>query len=71
MCEVAWVVIGQVGVALAMLIGVRLLTEFLSPDVYGTLALLMGLMALGRGLFCQPVLQLNCLKWTGAATLRF
>lgn len=55
--EGAWVVAGQLVIALATLIGVRLLTEFLPPKIYGTLALVMGLTALGKGLFCQPFLQ--------------
>jgi O-antigen/teichoic acid export membrane protein len=55
--EGTWVVIGHLAVALAGLIGVRLLTEFLLPEVYGTLVLLLGLASLGKGLFCQPILQ--------------
>jgi len=55
--EGSWVIGGQLAIALALLIGVRLLTEFLPPDVYGTLALVMGLTNLGKGLFCQPLMQ--------------
>ncbi len=40
-----------------MLLGIRLLTEFVSPEVFGTVSLLIGIATLGSTLFCNPLLQ--------------
>jgi len=50
-------VAGQAASALGLLAGTRLLTEFLSPAVYGTIGLLVGAAAFGRLVLCAPVLQ--------------
>ncbi len=57
-----WVLLGQVASASASLVGVRLLTEFTRPEVFGEVNLWLGLALLGRDLFCMPLVQ---------ATLRF
>jgi O-antigen/teichoic acid export membrane protein len=55
--EGAWVAAGRVMIGLGTLLGVRLLTEFLDPSVYGAVVLILGLTALGQGLFCRPLMQ--------------
>jgi O-antigen/teichoic acid export membrane protein len=55
--EVAWVVAGQAGTALGTLIGVRILTQFLSPDDYGSVTLAMGLSVLATNLVAAPITQ--------------
>lgn len=55
--EGVWVAVGQLLVALATLLGVRLLTEVVSPAVYGSVALILGLAALGQNLFSSPLLN--------------
>jgi hypothetical protein len=52
--EGGFVVAGQVAVALAGLIGIRLLTELAPGHVFGEASLLMGLLMLGRNLFLAP-----------------
>jgi O-antigen/teichoic acid export membrane protein len=60
--EGMWVGVGQVGSALGRFVGMRLVTTYVSPAVYGEFALLQGVAALGSTLFCSPLVQ---------ATLRF
>jgi O-antigen/teichoic acid export membrane protein len=55
--EGAWIVLGQLLGAAGLLIGIRLLTEFVSPDVFGTVSLLIGIVTLGSNIFCAPQLQ--------------
>lgn len=55
--EGSWVAFGQVGAAVGTLIGIRLLTEFAPPDVYGEMTLVIGVVALGLGAVFTPVLQ--------------
>jgi len=62
LAEGAWVTFGQAGSALGTLIGIRLLTEFLPPGVFGAVSLLIGVVALGVGTIGTPLMQ---------ATLRF
>jgi O-antigen/teichoic acid export membrane protein len=55
--EGAWVVAGQIGAALGALAGIRLLTEFLEPGVYGLAVLLLGIAAFGQNLVVTPFMQ--------------
>jgi O-antigen/teichoic acid export membrane protein len=48
---------GQGLQAIAMLVGVRLLSELVSPEIYGEVALFMGIVVLGRQVFGFPFLQ--------------
>lgn len=52
-----WVLAGQVGNSLALLLSIRILTESLSPDAFGRLTLLLGVSALILGLSITPPLQ--------------
>lgn len=55
--EAGWVLAGQIGVGLAGLLGLRLITKSLAPEVYGTVALYVGAAALLQNLFCSPLIQ--------------
>ena len=55
--ESAWAIAGQTASALGTLAGFRLVTEVVPPAVYGTLALAIGLVALGGWLAVQPLMQ--------------
>jgi O-antigen/teichoic acid export membrane protein len=55
--EGAWVTAGQGVTALVALASTRLLTEYIPPPVYGAASLLLGVMTLGRNIFCLPLLQ--------------
>jgi len=55
--EAMWIALGQVVSASALLLGIRLLTEFVPPEVFGTVSLLIGISTLGATLFCNPMLQ--------------
>ncbi|MEA2115362.1 MAG: oligosaccharide flippase family protein [Thermodesulfobacteriota bacterium] len=51
------VVCGQVLSALGTLVGVRLLTEFVSPAVFGQYKLLLAAISLATGILIRPVIQ--------------
>ena len=53
----AWVFFGQISSAAGTLVGVRLLTEVLEPSVYGSVALVMGVVALVLGVSSGGTLQ--------------
>jgi O-antigen/teichoic acid export membrane protein len=55
--EVAWVVAGQTATALGTLVGVRILTQFLSPEGYGVVSLAAGLSVLAINLVAAPITQ--------------
>jgi O-antigen/teichoic acid export membrane protein len=55
--EGAWVMFGQGASALGALVGIRVLTELLSPDKFGELALVVGIAALATGLVGNPLMQ--------------
>ena len=55
--ETAWVFFGQGMSAIATLVGLRLITELVSPDVYGTVALALGVVLLAHGLAVGPLMQ--------------
>jgi O-antigen/teichoic acid export membrane protein len=49
-----WALFGQLGSAIALLAGTRILTELITPDIFGQIALLNGFVALGVSLFSYP-----------------
>lgn len=49
-----WTLVGQLLSALALLVGTRILTELVTPDIYGQVALLNGFIALGVAVFAYP-----------------
>ena len=57
LAEVCWVVAGQATTALGTLVGVRVLTQFLSPDGYGVVSLATGMSALAINLVAAPITQ--------------
>jgi O-antigen/teichoic acid export membrane protein len=54
--EGSWVVFGQLIIASGTLIGVRLLTEIVPKNIYGTVSLLIGLITLGTNVFISPLM---------------
>ncbi|WP_374089800.1 lipopolysaccharide biosynthesis protein [Methylomicrobium lacus] len=52
--EAFWALFGQLASALALLAGTRILTEQVTPAVYGQVALLNGFVALGVAVFSYP-----------------
>lgn len=55
--EGAWVAFGQITAALGTLVGIRLLTELLPPDVFGSVVLVTGIAALALALASGPLMQ--------------
>ena len=53
--EIFWVGTGQVAVVVGSLVGIRLLTESLSPTAYGELALAMTIMTMANYLAMGPL----------------
>jgi len=49
-----WVLFGQLASAIALLAGTRVLTELVTPTIYGQVALLNGFVALGVAVFSYP-----------------
>lgn len=52
-----WAIAGQVVSAVGMVLGVRIITEYVSPSTFGTVSLLMGIVALGSGVCGGPIFQ--------------
>ncbi len=57
----------QIVTGLARLVGLRLLTELVSPTVYAEFVLILGLMILGINFFCAPVLDAGIRFYADAA----
>ena len=55
--ELSWVVGGQALTALGTIVGVRILTQYLSPGAYGVVSLAMGMSALAISLVAAPLTQ--------------
>ena len=55
--EGAWAAIGQIGAAIGTLVGLRLMTELVPPDMFGTVSLLTGISLFGSNLLCMPIYQ--------------
>jgi O-antigen/teichoic acid export membrane protein len=49
--------LGQIAQVLALLAGIRLLTEYLPPQTFGAVSLSLGLLTFGMSIFCKPFLQ--------------
>jgi O-antigen/teichoic acid export membrane protein len=49
-----WALFGQLASAIALLAGTRVLTELVTPDIYGQVALLNGFVSLGVAVFSYP-----------------
>jgi O-antigen/teichoic acid export membrane protein len=57
LAELSWVVGGQTLTALGTIVGVRILTQYLSPGAYGVVSLAMGMSALAISLVAAPLTQ--------------
>ena len=53
----AWVALGQAGAALGTLVGIRVLTEYLTVDVFGAVALVLGAATFAASLLVNPLMQ--------------
>ncbi len=52
-----WVILSQIISALAVLIGLRIVTEWVPPAVYGTVVLITGGISLAQGITVGPLMQ--------------
>ena len=55
--EGIWVLAGQFGALAGSLIGIRIITSVISPDVFGQVALVLGMITLSSDFFCAPILH--------------
>jgi len=55
--EGGWVLAGYAANTAASLVGLRLLTSYLAPEVYGTVSLLLGVLMLSQHVFIAPFQQ--------------
>jgi len=55
--EGGWVLAGQVVALGGSLIGIRIITSVISPDVFGQVALVLGMISLSSDFFCAPILH--------------
>jgi O-antigen/teichoic acid export membrane protein len=55
--EAAWVGAGQVATAVGTVVGIRLLTQFLEPATFGTITLILGVVALALNIVGTPLTQ--------------
>jgi O-antigen/teichoic acid export membrane protein len=55
--DAAWIVAGQIATALATVLGIRLLTELVSPTIFGSVSLVLGAAALALNVGCVPLNQ--------------
>ncbi|MDA8155229.1 MAG: lipopolysaccharide biosynthesis protein [Actinomycetota bacterium] len=55
--EGAWMAFGQAIAAIGLLAGVRVLTEFVPPNVFGAISLSVGVSTFGMSIFCKPFLH--------------
>jgi len=55
--EMLWIGVGNTTTALGTLVGVRILTQFLRPEQYGVLSLVLGISTLAISLFSTPLTQ--------------
>jgi O-antigen/teichoic acid export membrane protein len=55
--QLSWAAFGQLATAIGLLAGIRLLTEYVPPAVYGNVALLLGLTSFCYSLFSTPLFQ--------------
>jgi O-antigen/teichoic acid export membrane protein len=53
----AWVASGQAGLAVATLVGNRLITQFVAPELYGLVNLAQNSLVLLRSLTCSPIIN--------------
>ena len=52
-----WVAFGQILSAIGTLVGIRLLTEFVPPDIFGSITLLIATANLALGTLFTPIMQ--------------
>ena len=65
--DVLWLIGGQALLAIGQLAGVRLLTEAVRPEIYGTVSIVLGLVVLGRSQFSLPFAMASMRQYSEAA----
>lgn len=55
--QLSWAAFGQIATAAGLLVGIRLVTEYVSPSIYGNVTLLLGLTSFAYSLFSGPLFQ--------------
>ncbi len=55
--EGIWAAVGQVVYSVGLLVGIKVITSLVSPEVYGLLALFVALLNLCSGIFARPIIQ--------------
>ena len=53
----AWTTLGQLASAAGFLAGMRLLTQYVKPDIFGTVSLIAGIATLVTATFCGPFIE--------------
>jgi O-antigen/teichoic acid export membrane protein len=65
--DIYWLIGGQALLAVGQLAGVRLLTEAVRPEIYGTVSIVLGLVVLGRSQFSLPFAMASMRQYAEAA----
>jgi O-antigen/teichoic acid export membrane protein len=65
--DVLWLIGGQVLLAVGQLAGIRLLTETVRPEIFGTVSIMLGLVVLGRSQFSLPFAMAAMRQYAEAA----
>ena len=55
--QLTWAAFGQIASAIGLIVGIRLLTEFVPPAVYGNVTILLGIGAFCYAIFHAPLFQ--------------
>lgn len=55
--EGVWVLAGQFGAVAGSLIGIRIITQVVPPEVFGQVTLVLGMITLSSDFFCAPILH--------------
>jgi O-antigen/teichoic acid export membrane protein len=55
--QLSWAAFGQIATAVGLLVGIRLMTEYVPPSTYGNVTLLLGLTTFAYSLFSVPLFQ--------------
>ena len=57
--QLSWAAFGEIATAVGLLVGIRLVTEYVSPSIYGNVTLLMGLTSFAYSFFSGPLFQVS------------
>src|SRR5262249_54898593 len=57
LAEGGWLALGALVSTIGVPVGLRVLTHYASPDIYGAFSLLLGIVTITSTVFCNPLLQ--------------